>query len=66
MILLENGTLLRGRSGSDGSPDGVQMLDWNGTVIWDYQPPDGFLWHHDIEPMPNGNILLNMAEKVTY
>ncbi|MCK4970501.1 MAG: aryl-sulfate sulfotransferase, partial [Thermoplasmata archaeon] len=58
-ILLENGTLLRGRSGLSGQPDGVHLLDWNGSVLWDYQPPSGFSWHHDFEPLPNGNILIN-------
>ncbi len=58
-ILLENGTLLRGRSGLNGQPDGVELLDWNGSVLWDYVPPSGFTWHHDFEPLPNGNILIN-------
>ena len=57
-VLLEDGTLLRGRSGLNGKPDGVHLLDWDGSVLWDYEPK-GFGWHHDIEPLPNGNILIN-------
>ena len=64
--LLEDGTLLRGRSGLNGKPDGVHLLDWDGSVLWDYQPPSGFRWHHDIEPLPNGNILINTVVGYTY
>ncbi len=58
--LLPNGTLLRGRSGPSGQEDGIHILDLDGTVLWDYQLPDGYDWHHDIEPLPNGNILLTV------
>jgi len=59
--LLPDGTLLRGRSGANRQPDGVHILDWDGTVLWDYTPPSPYTRHHDIEPLPNGNILLNAA-----
>ena len=58
-LLLKDGTLLRGRSGTCAQHNGVHRLDWDGTVLWDYTPPDEFIWHHDVEPMPNGNILIN-------
>ena len=68
LYLLENGTLLRC---SDNGPqegsvlaaggDGgcVRIFDWDNTLLWDfcYNTPEGRL-HHDIEPMPNGNVLM--------
>jgi len=57
--LLPDGTLLRGRSGVNGLGDGVHILDWDGTVLWDYTPPSPYTRHHDIEAMPNGNVLMN-------
>lgn len=63
--LLPDGTLLRGRAGAMGQGDGVQILDWDGTVLWDYTPPSPYQFHHDIEPMPNGNFLLNAVVSYT-
>ena len=66
--LLPNGDLLR-----DGSEDTVNTLfraggaagyvervNWEGERVWSfsYQPYDQHLTHHDIEYMPNGNVLL--------
>lgn len=64
--LLENGNLLRPVTPGinptfpgGGSGGKVEELDWNGTVIWDFEySTDQYCLHHDIEPMPNGNILL--------
>lgn len=37
----------------------VQELDWNGSVVWQYQYSSAtYCTHHDIHPMPNGNVLL--------
>ncbi len=64
--LLENGLLLRvtidgvefGMNGA-GAGGGVQLLDWDGTVLWDYVYADTtYRHHHDIKPMPNGNVLI--------
>jgi hypothetical protein len=43
-----------------GHGGGLQRMDWNGNVLWDYQyySPSQHLQHHDIEVLPNGNILL--------
>ena len=57
--LLADGTLLRGRGSTGGQSNGIQLLDWDGTVLWDYTPPSNLKWHHDIAPLPNGNILVN-------
>ena len=44
---------------SGGVGGRVQLLDWNNNIIWDYTiSNDSLQHHHDIEPMPNGNILI--------
>ena len=59
--LLEDGTLLRtGRQfGMGGGIGIVEMLDWNSNVIWSHSVSSTHgRQHHDIELLPNGNILL--------
>lgn len=42
-------------------------IDWDGTVLWEFFYYDSsYHPHHDIEPMPNGNILVLCWEKKTY
>ena len=62
--LLEDGTLLRPcqsqntvlRGGGTGGR--FQKLAWDGQVLWDFQYASATVQHHhDIEPMPNGNVL---------
>jgi hypothetical protein len=37
----------------------VQKVAWNGTVLWQWTySTSTYRSHHDIEPMPNGNVLL--------
>ena len=63
--LLQGGTLVRtvARTGNsfNGGPicGQVQKVDWNGNVIWDYvYSTTTYCSHHDICPLPNGNVLL--------
>lgn len=70
--LLPGGTLLRSVSKSGNSFMGgpicgqVQKVDWNGNVIWDYvYSTTQYCTHHDICPMPNGNVLLIAYERKT-
>jgi hypothetical protein len=71
--LLENGNLLRtsmtkGRLSTGGGEGGrVEEYDWNGNLIWelDYST-DQYMQHHDIHPLPNGNVLMLAVEKKTY
>ncbi len=64
--LLENGHLLRGAQLEDnpvffggGIAGRIQELDWEGNVVWEYTlSNEDQMYHHDIEPMPNGNLLL--------
>lgn len=63
--LLENGNLLRPASIPNAPLRGaassglVQEIDWHGNVVWEYQySSPTYILHHDIEAMPNGNILM--------
>lgn len=50
--ILENGTLLR------AGRNKLEIRDWDNTVLWNYEMnANGLNQHHDIEPLPNGNIL---------
>ncbi len=75
--LLENGNLLRAASlGSQGNPffqgvhgqgGRVQIFEWDGTIVWDYMySSERHLQNHDIEILPNGNILINAWERKTF
>jgi Arylsulfotransferase (ASST)/Secretion system C-terminal sorting domain len=70
--LLPGGTLVRTISRSGNSFTGgpicgeVQKVDWNGNVIWDYvYSTTSYCSHHDICPMPNGNVLIIAYERKT-
>jgi hypothetical protein len=70
--MLPGGTLLRtvARSGNSftGGPicGEVQKVDWSGTVTWDFvYSTTNYCTHHDICPMPNGNVLLIAYERKT-
>src|SRR5262245_23911249 len=66
--LLENGHLLRpGSVGSEAQLFGpgpgvggrIQEFTWDGEVVWDFRFVNSRqLAHHDITPLPNGNILM--------
>ena len=65
----ENGHLLRAVqiavpsnfSGSAGGGGRIEEVDWDGTIVWSYDIADNSQFaHHDIEPMPNGNVLVNV------
>ena len=60
---LGDGTILRtikvGASGAGGSGGGVQKIERDGTISWDFRyNTNGHLSHHDIMPLPNGNVLM--------
>jgi hypothetical protein len=56
-----------GNSFSGGPISGqVQMVDWNGNVVWNYvYSTTQYCSHHDIHYMPNGNVLLIAYELKT-
>ena len=68
--LLQNGSLLRtglpkiNTEFTGGGITGrVEMSDWNGTLLWEYELTNNQrCLHHDIKPLPNGNILMTAWE----
>lgn len=71
--LLENGDLLRTIrvAGtifvSGGSGGGMEIKNWDGDLQWRYLYSENFVHHqhHDVEYLPNGNILLIAWEYMT-
>ena len=42
-----------------GVGGGIQIISWDGTLIWEYEISNtDYQHHHDIQPLPNGNILV--------
>ncbi len=73
VYLLENGHLLRacmtkGRLSTGGGEGGrVEEYDWDGKLVWEFDySTDQRMQHHDIHPLPNGNILMLAVERKTY
>ena len=66
MYLKPNGQLVRTNllvntivDGGGGSGGGVEILDWDSNVLWSYAyNTDKVRQHHDIQALPNGNILI--------
>lgn len=65
VYLLPNGDLIRpalstGSSINGGAAAGVvQKYSYSGSLIWEYTySSNTYRSHHDIEPLPNGNVLL--------
>ena len=72
VYLLENGNLLRTNRLANttfafgGSGGGIEILDPNSNVIWSYEVnSDSTLAHHDLEVLPNGNILILAIELIS-
>jgi hypothetical protein len=71
IYLLPNGSLLRAARDPNnhyfsvgGSGGIVQEIAWDGTVAWEYvYSSRQHVHHHDIELLPNGNILLLAWER---
>ncbi len=65
--LLPDGSLLRssnigteavGNFTGGGIGGNIERIAWNGTLLWSWNyTSETSILHHDIEPMPNGNIL---------
>ncbi len=49
-----------------GVGGGVSIQSWDGDLLWFYEFSDGtYQHHHDVEPLPNGNILVLVWERKT-
>jgi len=74
--LLENGNLIRPSFMNLALPNlrfpiwgqigRIEMFNKNGIRIWNFEYlDDQYSLHHDIEPLPNGNVLMTVWEKKT-
>ena len=56
-----------GKMSFGGGVKGLIELDWDGNVVWEWEPGEehGSI-HHDFEKLPNGNVLVNVWEAVPY
>ena len=49
-----------------GVGGGIQRISWDGDIRWEFILSDNnYQHHHDIEPLPNGNVLLIAWERKT-
>ncbi len=71
--ILPNGHLLRSckipSAINTGGVSGgrIEEYTWGDTLVWFYTySTDTTLQHHDIRPLPNGNVLMLAVEKKTY
>jgi hypothetical protein len=72
--LLANGDLLRAGdleqdgpfAAGQGAGGRIEQLDWDGDLVWRFDyADDEVMQHHDVEPMPNGNVLIVAWERVS-
>jgi hypothetical protein len=73
VYLLENGNLLRaakidnpGNIAIPGVGGRIELFDWDNNLLWEFDfTTDTRIQHHDIFPMPNGNVLVLAASILT-
>lgn len=75
VYLLENGNLIKCKRsnltvsdpiGAGGKGAIVEIRDWENNLLWSYEKNDSTArLHHDVAPMPNGNILMLAWEHKT-
>ncbi|WP_298903643.1 aryl-sulfate sulfotransferase [uncultured Psychroserpens sp.] len=74
VYLLPNGNLLRAGRLADGSSDIslggqggiIELYNWDGDLLWSYvYNTNTFRQHHDVFPMPNGNVLILAVKTIT-
>jgi len=73
--LLPSGNLLRDGSENElavsfragGAAGYIEEVTWDGELVWSFAmtPYDDFLTHHDLEPLPNGNVLFLAWQRKT-
>lgn len=78
VYLLDDGSVLRAGNimtnpvfAAGGQGGVIEKIAWDGTLEWQFEySTTTYLHHHDIEPLPNGNVLLvaweyrSMAEAI--
>jgi hypothetical protein len=71
LFITQEGNLVRmgqiiGSAMIGGEGGIIERYSWNGDLEWEYRiADDGFIVHHDMIMMPNGNILATVWQKVT-
>jgi hypothetical protein len=63
--ILENGDLLRAENPMNnpnfmqgGAAGLIRQYDWDGNLLWEFEYSDDTVrLHHDVEPLPDGNVL---------
>lgn len=61
--LSPTGDLVRKASTGEGISAHLVKYDWDGNKIWDWESTDtSFNQHHDIQLLPNGNVLMNIRQ----
>ena len=73
VYLLDNGHLLRTAHertvetfNGGGLGGRIREFDWDGKLVWDFDySTKNKCQHHDIEPLPNGNVLILAWERKT-
>ncbi|MFC1584590.1 aryl-sulfate sulfotransferase [Fibrobacterota bacterium] len=70
VYLLEDGSILRPINlgnpyfSAGGASGGVERVSWEGEILWHYEYSNStYCLHHDLEPLPNGNVLMIAWEK---
>ncbi|MDH3245701.1 MAG: aryl-sulfate sulfotransferase, partial [Saprospiraceae bacterium] len=76
VYLLENGNLVKCKRHVSGVVDPiwaggggavVEILDWDNNLLWSFEQNDSLRrLHHDVEVLPNGNIIMISWEKKTF
>jgi len=70
VYMLDDGTILRSIKSApygDGAGGGIRKITWDGNKIWDFSYySNEYLSHHDVEPLPNGNVLIIAWEYKTF
>lgn len=52
---------------SGGVGGGVAQLSWDGQILWNYVVSnENYQHHHDVEPLPNGNVLIIAWENFSW
>ena len=75
VYMLDNGNIIRevrepepvGEFTAGGEGGIIQEIAWDGTVVWEFRySTEEYRHHHDIAPLPNGNVLLIAWERKTF
>ena len=71
--LLDDGSVLRSALiekpptfDGGGQAGRLERISWDGEIVWEYEyVSEDHLQHHDMEPLPNGNVLFIAWERKT-